>query len=67
MQQSNTVVTRMPPLERITLLWAEWFNRLAMAGLLAILIISVSDVIGGRAFNKPVPGSLDIGLCSCCW
>jgi TRAP-type C4-dicarboxylate transport system permease small subunit len=39
---------------------SQWFNRIAGAGLIAMLGLIVADIVGIKAFSHPVPGGIEV-------
>lgn len=47
-------------LERFTTAFSYWFNWIAGVALVAMLALTVTDIIGIKVFNWPVPGAIEI-------
>lgn len=45
--------------EKIVKLASSWFNWLAGAGLVAMLVLIAADIIGNKVFKSPVPGAIE--------
>lgn len=40
--------------------WSKWFNSLALVATFIMLLVSFVDIVGGKVFRWPLPGSIDI-------
>jgi TRAP-type C4-dicarboxylate transport system permease small subunit len=45
--------------ERFTRRLSQWFNWIALAGLIVMLGIVAVDIVGAKVFRLPVPGAMD--------
>ena len=50
----------MDKLDRFTKQVSAWFNGFAMVALIAMLIVVTADIVGAKAFSRPVPGAMDL-------
>lgn len=57
---SEGYVTMMAEFERYLQRFSEWLNRIGMAGLFVMAIVTIVDVIGSKVFTRPLFGSDEI-------
>lgn len=50
----------MNTLERFTRRLSQWFNWIALAGLILMLGLVAVDIVGAKIFKQPVPGAMDL-------
>lgn len=46
--------------EKFTLSLSTWLNRIAGAGLVAMLVLIIADIIAAKVFKWPIPGGIEI-------
>jgi TRAP-type transport system small permease protein len=46
--------------ERFTRRLSQWFNWIALAGLIVMLGLVAVDIVGAKIFKQPVPGAMDL-------
>lgn len=47
-------------LDKLSRLLSVWFERIAMAGIVGIIISTLVDVIGAKVFNKPLAAGTEV-------
>ncbi|MDD4873977.1 MAG: TRAP transporter small permease [Dehalococcoidales bacterium] len=47
-------------LDKWAKLFSKWISWIAGAGVVSMLVLTVSDIIGIKIFNSPVPGSIEL-------
>lgn len=47
-------------LDKLSRLLSVWFERIAMVGIVGIIIATLIDVIGAKIFNKPLAASTEV-------
>ena len=58
------LTTRLDKLERFNDRLSGWFERIGIAGLLLIVLITTVDVVGGKMFTWRLLGALDVVMVS---
>jgi TRAP-type transport system small permease protein len=46
--------------ERFTMRLSQWFNWIALAGLILMLGLVAVDIVGAKIFKQPIPGAMDL-------
>lgn len=58
--QPNGAISLVNKLEKITTVLSKWLYWIAGAGLITMLVLVVSDIIGIKIFSHPIPGGIEI-------
>jgi TRAP-type C4-dicarboxylate transport system permease small subunit len=58
--QSSRLMVVINRLEKYIKTLSKFFNWIAGAGLVAMLVLVVADIIGIKIFSKPIPGGIEV-------
>ncbi len=59
-REEASVTGKLARLDRISRLLSIWLNWIAGAGLVAMLVLVVADIIGIKALSHPIPGGIEM-------